>query len=514
MLGPRLHGSASGLVYLTVSDMNDAGERYHLLIEHARVAVGRGDRVAAEKLLTEAIAIGERQLGAEHPSLVVALNELSRLHIWQSDFARAEPILLRLVKLSRAKGDRHPDVATALAGLAVAKRGLGDDLGAELLFRRALRMREEALAPNHMAIVITLEQLSEACAARGKFAEALVHLQRALLRRERTLGAEHATVRGLRARIAGLERRHAEWTARAAERATAPSLPAIDTTTAAPTSTLAEPAAHVGMLAEELVEATPAPASVSWGIAQRSRRTTRYASGVAAVAVLVITGFAFRSPGRSESDLGAVPSDGGDRLTLVSSETGAHVIGGASSARRHDSVSVAMASGAYDAPMGAGMLSLASNASSGAPRVPVALPRLRSLVVPKVAMPSLDSALRASPTDERDVDSAPIDAGSRAGDEASVVPPVLIGSAPTARYPDGLRSQRIEGEVVVQFRVNEKGRVDASSMQVIESRHPLFAEAVRSVLPRFRFEPAHSGAAGSKPQAAWVQFHTRFTAQQ
>ena len=492
--------------------MIDAGERYHLLIEHARVAVGRGDRVAAEKLLREAIALGERRLGAEHPALVVALNELSRLHIWQSDFARAEPILLRLVKLSRAKGDRHPDVATALAGLAVAKRGLGDDLGAELLFRRALRMREEALAPNHMAIVITLEQLSEACAARGKFAEALVHLQRALLRRERTLGAEHATVRGLRARIAGLERRHAEWTARAAERATAPSVPTIDgTASTARTSPLAEPAAHDGMLAEEITEASPAPASAAWQMSQRSRRTTRYASGVAAVAVLVITGFAFRSPGRSDRDRDAASRDGDDRLALVSSETGAPAIGSASAARRHDSLSVAMASGAYDAPMGASTLRLASNASQ---RAPVALPRLRSLVVPKVAMPSLDSVLRAAPNDEREVGAEPIGAGSRAGDEASVVPPVLIGSAPTAHYPDELRSQRIEGEVVVQFRVNEKGRADASSMQVIQSRHPLFADAVRSVLPRFRFEPAHSGAAGSKPQAAWVQFHTRFTAQQ
>jgi hypothetical protein len=33
-----------------------------------------------------------------------------------------------------------------------------------------------------MAIVVTLEQLGETCAARGNVAEALVHLQRALLR--------------------------------------------------------------------------------------------------------------------------------------------------------------------------------------------------------------------------------------------------------------------------------------------------------------------------------------------
>jgi TonB family protein len=91
---------------------------------------------------------------------------------------------------------------------------------------------------------------------------------------------------------------------------------------------------------------------------------------------------------------------------------------------------------------------------------------------------------------------------------------VPIGPTPTPRYPGELQTQRLEGEVVVRFRVDERGRVDASSMQVQQSPHPLFTEAVRNVLPRFRFEPARSGAPGSKPQAAWVQFRTQFTARQ
>jgi TonB family protein len=486
--------------------MIDAGERYRLLIEGARVEVSRGNSSAAEKMLTEAVAIGEWNFGAEDPALCVALNELSRLYVRQSDFARAEPILLRLVRITRAKGERHPDVATALAGLAVAKRGLGDDIGAELLFRRALRMREEALAPNHMAIVITLEQLSDACAARGKYAEALVNLQRALLRREQVLGADHATVRGLRARIAGLERRHAEWMARAAERSTAPSLPVIEPSPApaTPAPALDEPLARSASQAwSTLVEsATTTPGT--WKPSQPTRRTSRYASGVAAVAVLVIAGFAFRSPSRSA----AVTESGAGQAAALAASEPAH----------HDSVSVATASGAYDAPMGMSTLTLASHSASDAPTVPLALPRLRKLVVPKVAMPSLDSVLRNPANDERTVEAEPIGAAGSLrpalDDEASVTPPVLLGSAPTARYPDELRAQRIEGEVVVQFRVNEKGRVDASSMQVMQSPHPLFSDAVRSVLPKFRFEPAHAGAAGSKPQAAWVQFHTRFTAQQ
>ena len=486
--------------------MIDAGERYRLLIEGARVEVSRGNPSTAEKLLTEAVAVGEWNFGAEDQRLCLALNELSRLYVRQSDFARAEPILLRLVRITRGRGERSPEVATALAGLAVAKRGLGDDVGAELLFRRALRMREEALAPNHMAIVITLEQLADACAARGKYAEALVHLERALLRREQVLGGDHATVRGLRARIVGLERRYKEWAARAAERATAPSVPAIEKAPApsgfAPA--LVEPLARGAAQAWSTLVDSAATKSGVWKPSRSSRRTSRYASGVAAVVVLTIAGFAFRSPSRS---VGALAESGASQaVALVASES-------ALVAARRDTVSVATASGAYDAPMGMSTLTLASNAV--VPSVPAALPRLRKLVVPKIAMPSLDSVLRSSVNDERAVDAEPIGAAGAlraAADEASVTPPVLVGSAPAARYPDELRAQRIEGDVVVQFRVNENGRVDPSSMQVMQSPHPLFSAAVRSVLPKFRFEPAHAG--GSKPQAAWVQFHTRFTARQ
>ena len=150
------------------------------------------------------------------------------------------------------------------------------------------------------------------------------------------------------------------------------------------------------------------------------------------------------------------------------------------------------------------------------PDVPVALQRLRKLVVPKVALPSVDSLVRAAAKGEPDSDSERIATGGSLviparNDVGSVTAPVLI-TAPKLRFPDELRAQRVEGEVVVQFRVNEKGRVDASSMKVMQSEHELFTAAVRSVLPKFRFEPARSAAPESKPQSAWVQFRAQFTA--
>jgi len=166
---------------------------------------GRAGEAEAEQLLTEALAISEELFGRENAALVPLLNELGRLHIHRSQHERAEDVLERLLAIARGKSEENADVATALAGLAVVKRKLGDDASAEALFRDALRIREKVLEPGHMVTVVTLEHLSETCAARGNFAEALALLRRGLATREVALGPGHATVQVARSRVAELE---------------------------------------------------------------------------------------------------------------------------------------------------------------------------------------------------------------------------------------------------------------------------------------------------------------------
>ena len=497
--------------------MSDAGERYAQLIEAARLAAGQP--AEAERLLTEAIAVGEEHLGGNHPSLGVALNELSRLYIRRSEFSRAEEVLERLLRITRTRGERHPDVATALAGLAVAKRGLGDHASAEQLFRQALGIREAVLAPDHMAIVITLEQLSETCAARGQHAEALVHLQRALLRRERALGADHATVHALRARNADLERRIAESSSRAVELTAAPPVSASE---AAPAPALPPSLPKARVVADAPVVAVSSAKAPTRRTP--SRRKTTYVPAAAALALLAIAGFAFRSRTANEREpsfaQAGAPSPAAD-VTPASMENPPAPLGASGSVVVNPDSGPAAAPSGYDsaAALSAAQPTAASDTPSTAPSAPAAraLPSLRRLAIPKVAMPSLDSVVLASANAAHDVGTGTIGTEGMlrapASDaETGATPPVLIGPSPTPRFPDELRAQRVEGEVVVRFRVNEKGRVDVSTMQVIESPHEKLTAAVRSVLPRFRFEPARSAAPESKPQAAWVQFRTQFSA--
>lgn len=57
-------------------------------------------------------------------------------------------------------------------------------------------------------------------------------------------------------------------------------------------------------------------------------------------------------------------------------------------------------------------------------------------------------------------------------------------------YPPLLRDAGVGGTVQVKMRVNEDGRVDASSVEILETSHEQFGDAARRVVERMRFRPA------------------------
>ena len=88
--------------------MADDGRQYTEQMEAARLALSRGERATAEQLLEEALETGERCFGADHPSLGAVLNELSRLYIRQSNHARAEAVLERLLRITQTRARSTP----------------------------------------------------------------------------------------------------------------------------------------------------------------------------------------------------------------------------------------------------------------------------------------------------------------------------------------------------------------------------------------------------------------------
>lgn len=72
-------------------------------------------------------------------------------------------------------------------------------------------------------------------------------------------------------------------------------------------------------------------------------------------------------------------------------------------------------------------------------------------------------------------------------------PVVPIANQLAPRYPESLRQAGAGGKVLARFIVDTLGRVESGSIEIVESSHALFAEAVRDALGRERFAPAESG---------------------
>jgi protein TonB len=84
---------------------------------------------------------------------------------------------------------------------------------------------------------------------------------------------------------------------------------------------------------------------------------------------------------------------------------------------------------------------------------------------------------------------------------------LIPGVRPPA-YPESLRSAGIEGKVLVEFVVDERGQPVQGSIRVVQSDNDLFADAVRFALGRLRFTPAE---VGGKKVSQLVQMPFVFT---
>jgi protein TonB len=60
------------------------------------------------------------------------------------------------------------------------------------------------------------------------------------------------------------------------------------------------------------------------------------------------------------------------------------------------------------------------------------------------------------------------------------------------RYPERLRIAGVNGRVRIRFVVDTTGRVEPTSLQILESTHDMFTTSVRDVLPVLRFKPSEA----------------------
>lgn len=88
---------------------------------------------------------------------------------------------------------------------------------------------------------------------------------------------------------------------------------------------------------------------------------------------------------------------------------------------------------------------------------------------------------------------APVPTADNAYFDFQVEKPVMPRDGnPPPQYPSILEQSRVTGHVLVQFIVDTTGRVDPSTIKVLQSSDALFSTAVLAILPRWRFYAAEA----------------------
>ena len=91
-------------------------------MDAAKAAFDRGQYAEAEKQLLTALDEAEK-FGEQDPRLAISLNALGMVYDSQGGYAEAEPLYSRALAIAeKALGPEHPTVATALENYAVLLR--------------------------------------------------------------------------------------------------------------------------------------------------------------------------------------------------------------------------------------------------------------------------------------------------------------------------------------------------------------------------------------------------------
>ena len=72
-------------------------------------------------------------------------------------------------------------------------------------------------------------------------------------------------------------------------------------------------------------------------------------------------------------------------------------------------------------------------------------------------------------------------------------PATIKPGQPAPRFPDEMRQQGIEGEVIAQFVVDTTGSIIPSTIKFVKATNDVFRETVREALPALQFTPAEVG---------------------
>ncbi len=168
-------------------------ELARLLDAAANFLNGRSAFSAAEPLYREALALGEKLVGEEHPDVGQWLNNFANLLLNTGRYAEAEPLYRRSIEIgTKSLGRDHVRVATRLNNLAVVLMDIGRYAEAEALLREAIDIVEKRCGRESDMYAKRLYKFANLLTRTGRLEQAEAAFRESIRIGELTLGCDHS----------------------------------------------------------------------------------------------------------------------------------------------------------------------------------------------------------------------------------------------------------------------------------------------------------------------------------
>ncbi|RKK30690.1 hypothetical protein BFJ66_g16191 [Fusarium oxysporum f. sp. cepae] len=167
-------------------DWLEAVERFGIFFTE----IGRWNDAAVSQ--KEVIEKRQRILGDEHPSTIIAMNNLASTLGDQGKLDEAASMMREVLeKRQRILGDEHPDTISAMNNLASTLSDQGKLDEAASMMKEVLEKMQRILGDEHPSTIIAMNNLASTLGDQGKLDEAASMMREVLEKRQRILGDEH-----------------------------------------------------------------------------------------------------------------------------------------------------------------------------------------------------------------------------------------------------------------------------------------------------------------------------------
>jgi len=175
-------------------------------------SAGQPDK--AEPLFLRALQVKEKALGRDSPRLVSLLGSLAGFYRATGRPTKAIPLYRRLLAIrEKAQGAEHADVAKVLDDLSTLMFNAGRYRYAEPLFRRLVELRGKLHGAEHTQTAVAVNNLAALYQRLGRYDDARPLYERALKVYERAFGPEHLEVATTLNNLALMHQENGDFTA-------------------------------------------------------------------------------------------------------------------------------------------------------------------------------------------------------------------------------------------------------------------------------------------------------------